>query len=282
MTTFAEDETSVSDSRPIELYDFDLVTTIHRLTSADADVVFGGNLYTAVPISRGNTTEVALGQVRETIVSLPVNHAVAQELIGNGIPPRTARLTITQLQQTSNETRRVWRGEILGVTTSGGEDDGGIARLRVPNATDQAFSVALPFAVASKVCNHALYDAGCALPRDPAFRVTPTVASINGIELVVSTMSGKPDQFAQFGEVLRVADGERRSVLSQLGTTITLDVPFRTLLVGDALEVWAGCDHTVESGCRDKFNNVINFGGHPELPIGNPTAPTGFGVIVQA
>jgi hypothetical protein len=35
--------------------------------------------------------------------------------------------------------------------------------------------------------------------------------------------------------------------------------------------------------CRDKFFNVVNFGGHPELnSVINPWAPSGFGVIVQS
>jgi len=78
-------------------------------------------------LSRGNTTQAALGHARETTVSLPVNHAVSQALLFSGIPPRTARLTITALQIRSSGTRRVWRGPILGVWT-----DDVLARLRFP------------------------------------------------------------------------------------------------------------------------------------------------------
>jgi hypothetical protein len=140
----------------------------------------------------------------------------------------------------------------------------------------------LPFAVASRTCNHAHYDNGCQEPRGGANQISPTVASVSadGLTITISSIGGKPDQWAQFGEIVRVADGERRLVRSQIGTALVIDRRFLTLANGNALEVHAGCDHTVET-CRDKFDNVTNFGGHPDLPVGNPTAPAGLGTIVQ-
>jgi hypothetical protein len=84
-------------------------------------------------------------------------------------------------------------------------------------------------------------------------------------------MGGQPSQWATFGEVIRLSDGERRGILDQTGTTLTLDVPFRELVVGDALQVWAGCDLTIET-CLAKFGNVPNFGGHPDIGIRRTTA----------
>lgn len=39
--------------------------------------------------------------------------------------------------------------------------------------------------------------------------------------------------------------------------------------VGDAVTVYAGCDHAVAT-CFSKFVNVPNFGGLPHLPTVNP------------
>ena len=48
---------------------------------------------------------------------------------------------------------------------------------------DQAFAVALPFAVAPKSCNHALYDAGCTVTRT-SFKI---ISSITHISLTART-----------------------------------------------------------------------------------------------
>jgi uncharacterized phage protein (TIGR02218 family) len=274
--SYEDDELSVEDSRRVELYAFELPIGARYLTSLDEDITHAGITYTSTPISRSDVLQSSVGQVREMVISLPIDHELVQALVANGIPARNARVTITGLQLRSGETDRVWRGPIKQIAS-----DDKFARLTVPNATDQALSVTLPFAVISRTCNHALYDAGCTVLRDATRRVLPTVSGTPvGTTLVVSSISGKPDQWARFGEVVRVADGERRDILSQVGTTLILDAPFGTIANGDALEVWQGCDHEVTT-CRDSFSNVANFGGHPLLPVGNPTAPTGYGVKVQ-
>jgi hypothetical protein len=51
--TYTAYETSVSDGQPVELYEFLNGATYYRYTSADGDVTYGGNTYTAVPIARG-------------------------------------------------------------------------------------------------------------------------------------------------------------------------------------------------------------------------------------
>lgn len=273
--TFSADETSTQDSRPVELYEVELPTATFRLTSYDEDFTHGGHTYTAVTISRGETTFGSSGGVREVMVSIVADHELALALLGpNGTPPRSAQLTITRLQQRSGETRRVWRGPIIGFTT-----DEQHMRLRVPDGTERALARSLPFATVSRTCGHALYDTACAIAR-ASYKLTPTVISISGTALVVSSVGGQPDQWARYGEVVRVADGERRTVLVQVGTAITLNYPFVSLANGDALELYAGCDHTVET-CLAKFANVSNFGGHPELPAGNPLAPVGLGVRIQ-
>ena len=40
-------------------------------------------------------------------------------------------------------------------------------------------------------------------------------------------------------------------------------------VVGQDVDVFAGCDHTVDT-CDQKFDNVINYGGWPYVPSKNP------------
>jgi hypothetical protein len=280
--TFDADETSVEDSLVRELYELVIAGATYRLTSAEEDVVHGGLIYGAAPVSRGNAIAGDIGSARELVVTIAADHGVVTALLEDGIPPRATQLTITALQVRSGETLRLYRGPIMGITIDGGEPgEPTLARLRVPSALEQTFTMRLPIAVASTTCNHALYDAGCGVARASTHRITATVVSFVGAALTISSVGGKPDAWFAGGEVVHVATEERRTILSASGTTLTLDVPFPSLSSGAALEVWRGCAHDVIT-CRDEFSNVARFGGHPDLPSTNPTSPTGLGVIVQA
>jgi uncharacterized phage protein (TIGR02218 family) len=39
----------------------------------------------------------------------------------------------------------------------------------------------------------------------------------------------------------------------------------RPIEVGDTFDITAGCDKRLET-CRDRFSNVVNFGGFPHMP----------------
>lgn len=282
--TYASRESSVQDGQPVELYTFVVAGTTHRLTSAEEDVTFGAQTYTATAgLGRGNATLVQVGKTRELTVTLARDHAIAAALLNNGIPPRTATVTIARYHRGDAESRQVWSGPI-----SEAQVDGPYLRLSVPNSVDAAFDVRLPIAKVSRSCQHMLYGPGCGVDRNyPTYAnhkhmSIADVVSATGTSLVVTALNDslgayRGDQWAQFGEVRRVTDGERRSILDQTGTTLTLDVPFGTLVAGDDLEIYAGCDHLV-STCRAKFNNVQKFGGHPYAPDNNPMAPQWIGI----
>jgi uncharacterized phage protein (TIGR02218 family) len=277
--TYDARETSVQGGQPVEIFDIVLPEETYRFTSYGEDVEFGGETYTAVAIGCGPRELVQLGKVREVTITLAIDNALAASLRANGIPPIDALVTIRCFHVGDLESRQLWKGYIGGTST-----DEKHALLRVPNLSDEVFNRGLPVLVAQRTCPHMLYDTGCGVDED-SFKITPTVSSVSsdGTEIVVSSISGNPDAWAQDGKVVRATTGEARSVLEQTGTTITIDVPFRALQVGDTLNLFAGCDHTIAGprGCLELFNNVLNFGGDPEMPADNPSAPTGLGVSVQ-
>lgn len=285
MPTYAETETSVQDGEPVEIYTFTAGSTVYRYTSHPEDVTVSSQVYTSTTIARANASAAPLGQVREMFVTVAVSHPLTDVLINGGVPLREVPVRIERYHP-GTSLRTLHHGYVSDV-----EIDGDTARIRVPNSTDDQFTVRLPFATLGRVCNHELYDRGCAVDRDyPVYVTEPfmtacEVSSVSGTTLVVSNMDdpgavARPDQWARYGEVRRVTDGERRDILAQVGTTLTLNVPFAVLAPGDDLEVYAGCDHTVET-CVSKFANAINFGNDVDLPNNNPHAPTGYGVIVS-
>lgn len=289
MTTYTASEASVQGGDLRELYTFLLATGTYTLTSHDADVTYAAVTYTATPgLSRGNVQMSEVTKQREMVITLPIDHPIVLALLP--APPRVATLTITRIHAGAandpTERRRIWSGSIAGMQVDGGE--GEYARIRVPGAVDVAFSVSLPILRAGRTCQHQLYSVGCTVDRDyltyatQGHLVAATAVSQTGSTLVVSNMNNAsavahPDQWARHGEVRRLTDGERRSILSHVGTTLIIDVPFSTLLVGDTLEVWQGCDKLAAT-CKEKFGNLRNFSNHPFIPIRNPSSPTGGGV----
>ncbi len=277
--TYDSVERSVEDAQRVDLFTFSLPGATYRLCTGDADQTFGGDVYSVAPISSSDLELVPIGgNVREVTVSLALDHDLAIELRQGGLPPQNALVTIRRIHLGDTGSRVWWQGYIGGTSTSRTA-----TVIRVPNKIDLAFDCGLPIKLAERRCPHVLGDVGCGVDLVAGgFRITPTVASVSadGSALIVSSMSGKPDAWARDGKIIRVADGERRTVVSQIGTTIALDFPFRELANGDALDVFAGCDRSLlgEHGCKVKFNNVPRFGGEPHIPDDNPAAPTGAGV----
>lgn len=78
-----------------------------------------------------------------------------------------------------------------------------------------------------------------------------------------------PDDFYEEGTATWTSgsnDEQPFKILANTGNEITLWLPtFYDIEVGDTLSLVAGCNRTREM-CRDKFNNMVNFRGEPDIP----------------
>lgn len=280
-TTFDDDERSASQSRPIDLYTIATPTVTYHLTSHIVDVSYGGATYTALTMSRSDLQVAQDLTGRELVVYLPITHQLVQRFASRGVPEREVQVTLTRLQEKSGQVQQEFSGFVVGMSC-----DANVAMLRAPSITDDAMRVRLPVIRAQRLCNHVLFDARCNPgdgPARAAFTVNTTIVSgATGTTIVVASMGGNPSSWASpSGEAIHGPTGERRQVLAQLGTTLTIDQPFFAAVNGDVIAVSASCNHLVTE-CRDKFANVANFGGHPEMTNTiNPWMPKGIGVIQQ-
>ncbi len=126
-----------------------------------------------------------------------------------------------------------------------------------------------------KPCFAVLGDGRCQhLLTEPAFVTTKEVETVSEARvLTFSDLSGYDAAWFTRGR-LDVVSGNAAGLWGAIKEdrdndgvrVITLWEPLRApLAAGDQVKLTAGCDKRFET-CRDKFNNLINFQGFPDLP----------------
>jgi hypothetical protein len=140
----------------------------------------------------------------------------------------------------------------------------------------------------SSTTNCKLSRAASGIPIIGTVKISTTIASPpSGSTLVVASLGTWPNHAAQLGEVVHVASGERRSIFDQVGTSLTLQMPILEAVNGDAVDVYVGCSHFMETpvtvgtfpaGCRG-LQNVDNYGGFPAMSMTDVFDPGGVGIL---
>lgn len=259
--TFADTEVSVHDGRPIELYRFISPTTTYRYTSAGQNFDLDGEIFLAETISRNALRGASQDDSPTLDIEILITSQVVQDFAFQ-ISENRLRLELLRSHGTTATTSLIWEGDVtaIGVT-------GRTATIRVPSRFGSNLTAPVPSVYYQTQCNHSLYDGRCRVAR-AAFQQDTQVDTVSQTEITVASVGGNPDQWFRAGEIVRVRDGERRLIVRQVGLNLTLNFPFRTLQVGNQVQLFAGCDRTATT-CRDKFSNIVNFGGHPLIPLLN-------------
>ncbi len=310
MPTFDSAARSQALGRPIVLYTITTLGSVFRHTTHAADVVFGGNTFTALTIAHDDEQITQDPSGDELVIHLPITHPMVQRFAATGIPEQSVQVVVQEMQSTASSAAQSWSGPGQSLTINGN-----LAALRVPTATNDALKIQLPVIAAQRTCNHVLFDVGCAPnpggdlpfgatgigkggPVASDFRVTTTVfgVSANGLTLTITTDASElAAGFLQFGKATAssgaafqptsfAGEDQTRWILSHVDNELTINVPFVASadeMTACVLLLEAGCDHLMPT-CDAKFNNRPNFGGHSQMdPTINPWVPNGLGVIQQ-
>lgn len=287
IVAYLDDERSASDGAPVELYEFTGAVATYRYTSGPASVVYGGNMYTpAAGLERGGishgTDNASAGLEVRIASSSPLAQAYAV-----ATPPTSLRLRIYRLQAVSGEAVTVWHADAVSISVRGA-----IATIRTSSLVGQALETQVPAAVVQTMCGHRLYSLQCGVDR-AAYSHATTVTEIDASGHLV-TLDGLasysyPDDWFRGGEFERTSDGQRRTIVVQSPAAnrnvIRLFAPLGQLSVGDAVTLWPGCNHVhhvrpirewprveIVGHCQNRFDNVVNYGGHPFVPVSSPFA----------
>jgi uncharacterized phage protein (TIGR02218 family) len=256
---YADDEKSTEASRPIELYTLVAGATTYRYTSHHSDYVYSGQTYTAIPIQRSAVALEGGLPTREITITLPVTTAFVLAIRG-AMPQQGLTAAVDRVQPVSAESRRLWVGSINTFSFSGS-----LADLRVSNTMDDPLATDVPGYRIQSLCNHQLFDGTTCKVVRATYTVNTTIASFSGNDVTLTSDGGNPDGWATGGELYNTTRNERRMIIAHVGNVVTLIAPFRSGVAnGDSVSLYAGCDRSIAT-CRTKFNNVLNFGGHPHI-----------------
>lgn len=247
---------SIHAGQVVELYEFLSGATYYRYTSGDQDVTFDSNTYTAVSVLRSTLAVASLhGGSREFEVELPVSLQVVQDHVG--IPKDSLSLTVYRYHSSESNYVQQWDGRVAGFHGAPP-----LLSARCITNVDDPMEVSIPTVHDQRQCAHALYDDRCTVDRTDFDFVTAVNGTPSGRTVVVDSVDSNPDGYYNAGYIVRTSDGARRTIRTQVGTTLTIQSPFRSLDDNDGVTLYAGCD-LLATTCRDTFDNVVNFGGCP-------------------
>lgn len=267
---FIDDEASAEASQPREGIEIVLPAEVFRIATGTRDVVIDGAKYIATPSARTEFPVPEPGQSSTPQLVLPAAHSFVQRYMRGTVPPRQVTVNVRRLQLRSSTYDVIWRGKIATV-----HFDGVIARFAIPWSYLSLLASRCPPFVVARSCGNILYDANCQVDR-ASFKVSTTIANVNGAKVTVSSMSGNPDGWADAGSIVHGPTGERIPIVSQLGAVLELQYPVVGWSNGQAVDVFAGCDKQIAT-CNDKFSNRPRFIGSPYLNRETLRSPPGYG-----
>ncbi len=260
--TYAAIETSVQSGRPVELYEFLNGATAYRYTSADGDVSYGGNTYSAVPIARG-AIEATSETVRLALEITCARDIPIVDLFSVYPPEEMVLITLRRLHAGDGEAVVIWMGRILNVTINNAS-----AGIHCESVYTSLKRTGLR-RLYQKSCPHVVYGTGCGLIRD-TYKSTKAVSTVSGTTITVGSI-GVADGYYAGGCLEWTSSGviHRRAIHSQTGGALVIGFPIQGIAASASVDLYPGCDHTLAT-CNSKFANAPNYGGMPFFPDKNP------------
>lgn len=255
---------------PLELYEFTRGTVNWRYTSADEDITFNTNVFEAVPIKRSNI--IATQDIGKSTLKVDVSrrNTFVQQYIASS-PTDVISLKVYRIHGADMDPAVTFIGRVVNVDFQENK-----AQITLHSNQSSLRRPGLRRAYQT-TCPHVLYGEQCRA-NSTLFKTDAVLTGVSGLTLSSSAfvISVNPTFDASWfvGGYVDVVKGgltERRFITEHdNGTgTLTVNLPFVGLAVGDAVSAFAGCDHTPET-CVGKFSNIDNYGGFPFIPKKNP------------
>lgn len=234
-----------------------------RYTSADFPITYGGNVFSPATVSRGAArydTQFEVSTLRCTFgyVEDPVLEYIAQnpvELIWIEIlkwyedvtPEEASVIFVGQIKNVSFE------GNKASLTCVGFEH---YLQQRIPKYRCQIG------------CNNDLFDDFCGLSRT-VWGTYTEITTVDTDGVVLSSANFGTYENGWFTRGFVKWGDHYRMIVDHSETAITIRFNMPGFTAGESIQAYAGCDKQLHT-CVEKFDNMLNFFGHPWIPIDNP------------
>ncbi|HYE35512.1 phage BR0599 family protein [Methylocaldum sp.] len=261
--TYDAREASVCAGNPAELYEFRRGADYWRYTSADEDQAYNSQTYGKTPLTRSDVEELSELNRINLKITLSRDNPVA-ELFRLYPPGDVVTVTIRRKHRDDAEAIVIWLGRVLNCEWAGAEavlhSEPAYTSIR-RNALRRHYQ---------RQCPHVLYGSACGV-NQAAFKISGAVSGVSGSTITVLAADALADGHFAGGFAAYASAGatENRLITNHAGAVLTLAAPILGLWLGDAVDLYPGCDHTL-STCAAKFSNHLNYGGMPYIPEKNP------------
>ena len=242
-----------------ELYRFDHGAQRWCYTSAQSSIAHQSERYGSAAITRNALEHSDTLQRQRLEMAVPRDLPVA-ELFMAAPPEGIVSITLYRREQHDLPVTTYWKGRV-----SVCQFEGMQAKLQCEPITSSLKRPGLR-AHYQLLCRHVLYSTGCGALKE-TFRHDGTIAAIDGSRIQVAAAATQPDG-AFVGGLCTAREGARM-VLAHHGSDLTVTAPLPALAVGDPVQLYLGCDHSMTQ-CRARFANLANFGGFPWISLKNP------------
>lgn len=257
-------DTTTEDGEPVELYLFTQGTKSWRFTDGENRVFYLSQEFLTAPIERGEVVQTEDQFKGSLSLEFPRDNIFAQQFIAR-TPESPTIVTLFRGSYPNGPFEFYWKGRVSGASV-----DGSIVSIDCESIFTSLKRHGLT-ARYEKNCRHALYSRGCQVNQND-FLTRDSVQSVNsnGIQFTMSVPTSSFEDRYFVGGICQNAQGGKRMIVAHSGSSITITRPFDDAVnAGDELSLFPGCDHST-AACSNKFNNLINFGGFPEIPSKNP------------
>ncbi len=257
--TYTTYEQSVADGSPVELYRFAQGTRRWCYTSSQAPLKYLSETYSPLSLTRGAIEQSNEIHRNGLDITLPRDCPLGTLFLA-APPVGIVSVTIYRRHLADTEFITYWKGRV-----SAARFAGWTGQLKCQPIATSLKRVGLR-ARYQLLCRPVLYSASCGAQRE-RFRVDGVVASVSGTQVTVAAAAGQADGYFTAG-MLSAGVG-LRMITAHTGPGLTLAAPLIGLAVGDAVSLFAGCDHSMGQ-CANRFENLDHFGGFPFIPVKNP------------
>lgn len=256
-------DTSVQQAKPVYLYKFSNNLGDFFYTSTDLAIVFEGDEY--LPETIAHSEVQSSGDITKDSIGLdfPIANEMARALLVGDVDSPT---TMTIFRKLDEFFVVFWKGRVSTASANSGTInltcESVFTSMRRPGLRGRY----------QRTCRHNLYSVGCNVdPMD--FAVSGSITNIAGLTFTIDEASAFASGYfvggyLEYGLI-------RRFISSHYGNQISLIAPISNYEISlpIAVTLYPGCDK-VRSTCKNKFDNLNNFGGFPWIPTKNPFSGT--------